>query len=273
MKRNQIAGDKGVAPTRPKGILALGWACLESAASGRTEHRPTSIDYPDTLVRRASFTAGGGLGWRLSALTTPRARPAAWKIVVVTGAPSWAEYWAPVLAALPQNREMIVVDRPGFAASEPAGCVLDIRDQARALAPLLDGAPGQKVLLVGQSYGAAIATLMAAARPRKVAAVALLSSYLGEPGPTARWLVRTGSRFLNTIPRDLRNAVMEVSHQPPQMTHMREALGRLRAPVHLIHGDQDDFAPIETARAFAGAVATRCPMRFHCVPGANHFLN
>ena len=262
-----------MAGKRPKGILALFWACLESAASGRTEHRPTSTDYSDTVVRRITFTAGGGLGWRLSALTTPRPRPAPWKIVVITGAPSWAEYWAPALAALPRNREMIVVDRPGFAASEPAECVLDIRDQARALAPLLEAAPGQKILLVGQSYGAAIAALMAAARPRRVAAVVLLSSYLGEPGPTARWLVRVGSRFLNMIPRDLRNAVMEVSHQPPQMALVREALARLRAPVHVIHGEVDDFAPIETASAFAGAIRTRRPVRFQRVAGANHFLN
>ncbi len=269
----RAAGDRRVAARRPQGILALFWACLESAARGRTEHRSISDAYPDTVVRRIAFTAGGGFGWRLSALTTPRSRPAPWKIVVVTGAPSWAEYWAPALAALPQDREMIVVDRPGFAASEPAECVLDIRDQARALAPLLEAARGQKILLVGQSYGAAIASLMAGARPRRVAAVALLSSYLGEPGPTARWLVRVGSRFLNVIPRDLRNAVMEVSHQPPQMAHMREAVARLRAPVHVIHGDMDDFAPIETASAFAGAMTTRRPVRFHSVAGANHFLN
>ncbi|MBA3811225.1 MAG: hypothetical protein H0X27_06190, partial [Caulobacteraceae bacterium] len=87
---------------RPSGVLALGWACLESAVHGRTEHRPTDADYPDSVVRRMSFSAGGGLGWRISALTTPRARVAPWKIVVVPGAPSWAEYWAPVLAALPQ---------------------------------------------------------------------------------------------------------------------------------------------------------------------------
>ena len=117
----------------------------------RTEHAPTSADYPDSMVRRTSFLAGGGHGWRLSALETPRDKPTPWKIVVVTGAPSWAEYWAPVMAALPADRQMVVVDRPGFAASEPLDCVQDIRIQAEALAPLLDAAPGQKVLLVGQS--------------------------------------------------------------------------------------------------------------------------
>ena len=262
-----------MSPKRATGVLALGWACFESAATGRTEHRPTSADYPETVVRRTTFTAGSGLGWKISALETPREHPAPWKIVVITGAPSWAEYWAPVMAALPQDREMIVVDRPGFAASEPATCVPDIRLQAQALLPVLETAPGQKVLLVGQSYGAAIATLMASMAPKPLAGVVLLSSFLGEFGPTARWLVDLGSKVLSLIPRDLRHAVMEVSGQAGQLSHMREALRRLRVPMHVIHGDQDDFAPIALAETLVKETRTRAPIRFERVPGANHFLN
>lgn len=258
---------------RASGVLALGWACFESAATGRTEHRPTSADYPKSVVRRTTFIAGGGLGWKISALETPREHPAPWKIVVITGAPSWAEYWAPVMAALPADREMIVVDRPGFAASEPATCVPDIRLQAQALLPVLEAAPGQRVLLVGQSYGAAIATVMAGMSPRKLAGVVLLSSFLGEFGPTARWLVDLGRKVLHLIPRDLRHAVMEVTGQASQLTHMRESLMRLRVPVHVIHGDQDDFAPITLAETLVKDTRTRAPIRFACVAGANHFLN
>lgn len=258
---------------RPQGVLSVGWACFTSAASGRTEHVPTSDDYPDSVVRRVWFDAGGGLGWKLSAITTPRSKPAPWKIVVVTGAPSWAEYWAPALAALPQDREMIVVDRPGYASSEPIEYVGDIAVQARALAPLLEAKPGQKVLLVGQSYGAAIASLMAAGNPRKVAALVLLSGYFGESGPTARWLLDMGSKLLKVIPRDLRHAVIEVTNQRGQLDGVRAALTRLKAPVHVIHGDKDDFAPIEIAERLVAETRTRRPMRFERVPGANHFLN
>lgn len=258
---------------RATGVIALGWACFESAATGRTEHRPTSADYPESVVRRTSFTAGAGLGWKISALETPRERPAPWKIVVITGAPSWAEYWAPVLAALPQDREMLVIDRPGFAASEPATCVPDIRLQAQALMPAIDAAPGQKVLLVGQSYGAAIATVMASMAGKQLAGVVMLSSFLGEFGPTAKWLVELGGKVLNLIPRDLRHAVMEVTGQANQLTHMRQALARLRVPVHVIHGDQDDFAPSALAEALARETRSRFPVRFELVAGANHFLN
>lgn len=251
----------------------MGWAAVEAAARGRTEHVPTASDYPDHVVRRTSFIAGGGHGWHISALETPRAVSAPWKVVVITGAPSWAEYWAETLSEAPQDREMVVVDRPGFAGSQPHHAVTDIRIQAEALAPLLEARPGQKVLLVGQSYGAAIASIMAERNPRKVAGLVLLSGFFGEAGPTARWLLGLGARALKLIPRDLRNAVIEVTGQQPQLLHARRALARLRVPIHMIHGDKDDFAPLEVAERLAAETLTRRPIRVVRTEGATHFLN
>jgi pimeloyl-ACP methyl ester carboxylesterase len=258
---------------RPKGLLAMGWASVESAVRGRTEHAPTSASYPDSVVRRTSFRAGGGHGWTISALETPRETPPPWKIVVITGAPSWAEYWAETLAALPQDRQMIVVDRPGYAASEPAEPVTDIRVQAQALAPVLDAPRGQKVMLVGQSYGAAIAALMAEANPGKVESLVLLSGFFADTGPTSRWLLDVGSKALKVIPRDLRHAVVECTGQRPQLDYAKRALARLTIPIHMIHGDKDDFAPIEAAERLAAETITRRPIQFMRTPGANHFLN
>ncbi len=251
----------------------MGWACFECAATGRSEHAPTSADYPETVLRRTSFVAGGGHGWRISALETPRERTAAWKIVVITGAPSWAEYWAETMAELPQAYQMVVVDRPGYAGSEPLHPVPDIRVQAEALAPVLKGAPGQRVLLVGQSYGAAIASIMAAQNPGKVASLVLLSGFFGETGPTSKWLLDVGSKALKMIPRDLRHAVIEASGQRAQLAHAKRALMQLTIPIHMIHGDKDDFAPIETAERLARETPTRRPIRFVRTAGANHFLN
>jgi pimeloyl-ACP methyl ester carboxylesterase len=250
----------------------MGWAAIEAAARGRTEHVPT-VHYPEHVVRRTSFIAGGGHGWRISALETPRDKPAPWRIVVITGAPSWAEYWSETLSELPQDREMIVVDRPGFAASEPLHPVPDIRVQAEALAPLLKPQRGQKILLVGQSYGAAIASIMADQNPGKVAGLVLLSGFFGEAGPTARWLLDVGSKALKVIPRDLRNAVIEVTGQKPQLRHAKRALSRLNIPIHMIHGDKDDFAPLEVAEKLAADTVTRSPIRVVRTEGATHFLN
>jgi pimeloyl-ACP methyl ester carboxylesterase len=256
---------------RPKGVWAMGLSAFQCAIEGRREHVPTSEEYPETVVKRISFESGGGYGWRISGLATPRERPAAWKIVVVTGAPSWAEFWAPTLAALPEDREMIVLDRPGFAHSEPFECVPDIATQAEALLPVLDAAPNQRVLLVGQSYGAAIATLMASKRPTDVAGLVLLSGFFGEAGPTARFWVNVGSKVLGLIPRDLKHATMEVLGQRRQLHPVFELLSLYPLLITFVHGDKDDFAPIEVARRVART--TLVPSKFIEVKGADHFLN
>jgi pimeloyl-ACP methyl ester carboxylesterase len=168
---------------------------------------------------------------------------------------------------------MVVVDRPGFGASEPADHVPDLEVQALALSPLLQAAPGQKILLVGQSYGAAIATLMARRYGRRVRGLVLLSGYYGEPGPTARWLLDTGGKALGLIPRDLRNAVLEVTGQPEQLGPVRRALGELRTPIHLIHGDRDDFAPLDAAERLMAGIKARHSIRLTRVEGADHFIN
>jgi pimeloyl-ACP methyl ester carboxylesterase len=41
----------------------------------------------------------------------------------------------------------------------------------------------------------------------------------------------------------------------------------------VIHGEQDDFAPIAVAKLFAAEALVGRPARFEAVPGANHFLN
>lgn len=250
----------------------MGWACVCCALTGRTEHASVAALYPDHLVRRIRVEGGGDHGWMLSALASPRATAAPWKFVVITGAPSWAEYWAPVVTSLPADREMIVVDRPGYGASEPQEAVLDIQVQAETLSPLLDGPADQKVLLIGQSYGAPIAAVMAQMRPDRVRSLVLLSSYLGEPGPTAKSLVDAGAHMLMVLPRDLRNAVQEILGQPAQLERAKESLRALRVPIHLIHGDQDDFAPLEAAERLAAEMVTTLPIQFRRVKGADHFL-
>lgn len=240
-----------------------------AACAADVERYPTSADYPAGVMKRIPIQAAGH-PWRLSALETPRAAP--WKVVVITGTPSWSEYWAPVLAALPEPYTMIVADRPGFALSEPRAVVGSIADQAEALSALLDAAPGQKVILVGQSYGAPIAALMAARYPDRVQALVLMSPFFGERGRTARRLTGLGGMVRPMLPRDLKNSIAEVRGQAPQLPAARAALVGLRVPVVVMHGEADTFVPIASARALAASRGT-APTAMVAVPAGDHFLN
>lgn len=220
-------------------------------------------------MTRATVQAAGH-PWKLSTLRTPRAAP--WKVVVITGTPSWSEYWAPVLAALPARFTMVVADRPGFALSEPREAVGAISDQAEALSVLLDAAPGQRIMLVGQSYGAPIATLMAARYPDRVQALVLMSPFYGDRGRTARRLTGLGGMMRPMLPRDLKNSIAEVRGQAPQLPAARAALTGLTIPVVVLHGEADTFVPIAAARALATGRGS-APTAMVAVPGGDHFLN
>jgi pimeloyl-ACP methyl ester carboxylesterase len=248
---------------------SLAAACVANVETDGDQRFPVSSDYPPGTMERINFSAGVAEAWRLSALRTPDRPDADWKIVIITGTPSWSEYWAPTIAGAPTNREVIVADRPGFSLSEPRGAVRDLAAQADALAPMLETRPGQRVLLVGQSFGAPVATLMAQRHPEQVAAVLLVSSFFGEKGATARRLFGVGRIVRPVLPRDLRNSITEVLAQDAQLPAVFAALSGLSQPVVFVHGDTDTFVPLTSAQRIS-AQHNRTLVE---VPGGDHFLN
>jgi len=247
--------------------------CLSACAIGTSEDEsdrfPTSSAYPAGTMERIEFTAGVPEGWRISALQTPARPQASWKVVIITGTPSWSEYWAPTIAGLPETRELIVADRPGFRTSEPEDAVRDLAKQADALAPMLEAREGQRILLVGQSFGAPVATLMAQRYPDQVDAIVLVSAYFGDRGPTARRLFGTGRLVQGMLPRDFRNSIVEMTAQTEQLPAVWTALRGLNQPIVFIHGDADTFVPIEADQR----IANEYGHTLITVPDGDHFLN
>lgn len=251
------------------GAAATLAACAIGTADDDNDRFPTSSAYPPGTMERIELTAAVPEAWRLSALQTPPRSEATWKIVIITGTPSWSEYWAPVIAALPPNREIIVADRPGFRSSEPDGAVRDLAKQADALAAMLQVRAGERVLLVGQSFGAPVATLMASRYPNQVQALVLMSPYFGDRGPTANRMIGAGRLFHAILPRDMRNSITEVVAQTDQLPSVWQALRSLRQPVIFVHGDDDTFVPYAASQRIAAEYAHT----LITVPGGDHFLN
>jgi pimeloyl-ACP methyl ester carboxylesterase len=248
--------------------LALA-ACAIGTADDENDRFPTSSSYPPGTMERTTFTATVPEDWRISALATPARAEATWKVVIITGTPSWSEYWAPTIAALPDSREMIVADRPGFRDSEPEGAVRDLAKQADALAAMLEVHPGERVLLVGQSFGAPLATLMAQRYPDRVHALVLVSPFFGDRGPTASRMIGAGRLFHGMLPRDMRNSITEVVAQTDQLPAVWAALRGLNQPIVFIHGDDDTFVPLEASQR----IAAEYGHTLITVPGGDHFLN
>lgn len=249
-------------------LCALVAACAANA-SDENDRFPTSSAYGADVMVRTTFTAGVPEAWRISSLHTPERPDATWKVVIITGTPSWSEYWAPTIAAAPANREVIVADRPGFSLSEPRDAVRDLAHQADALAPMLETHPGERVVLIGQSFGAPVATLMAQRHRDKVQAVVLVSPFFGDRGPTARRLIGVGSWVRPILPRDMRNSIAEISGQADQLPAVWTALRGLDQPLVFIHGDNDSFVPLAASQR----IAADYNHTLITVPDGDHFLN
>jgi pimeloyl-ACP methyl ester carboxylesterase len=251
-------------------IAALAFsACAIGTSEDDNDRFPTSSSYPPGTMERIDFVAGVPEHWRISALQTPARPDATWKVVIITGTPSWSEYWAPTIADLPATREMIVADRPGFRSSEPEDAVRELAKQADALAPMLNARPGERVLLVGQSFGAPVATLMAQRYPDRVQALVLVSPFFGDRGPTARRMIGAGRLFQGVLSRDLRNSIREITAQTDQLPAVWSALRGLDQPLVFVHGDQDTFVPLEASQR----IAAEYGHTLVTVPGGDHFLN
>jgi pimeloyl-ACP methyl ester carboxylesterase len=256
-------------PLLPALAVLILSACAIGTADDDNDRFPTSSSYPPGTMERTAFTAPVPEAWRISALATPARTDATWKVVIITGTPSWSEYWAPTIAALPTNREIIVADRPGFRTSEPEGAVRDLTKQADALAAMLETRPGERVLLVGQSFGAPVAALMASRYPDRVHALVLVSPFFGDRGPTARRMIGAGRLFHGVLSRDMRNSITEVVAQTEQLPAVWTALRGLEQPIVFIHGDDDTFVPLEASQR----IAAEYGHTLVTVPGGDHFLN
>jgi pimeloyl-ACP methyl ester carboxylesterase len=250
-------------------LKALPLAFLLSACVSEGNRFPTSNAYPVDTMKRVALTSAVPEGWALSALTTNHPN-APWKLVIITGTPSWSEYWAPTLAGAPDGLEIIVADRPGFKGSGPEQAVTDVATQARALSILLEPTnPNQRVILAGQSYGGPISTLMAANNPDKVAGLILVSAFFGERGPTIHGLSFAGSIGGGLVGRDMQNGLAELRNQKPQLPTIFAALDGLTLPIVVLHGAKDTFVPIAAAQR----LATRIRAPLINVPKGDHFLN
>jgi uncharacterized protein len=114
----------------------------------------------------------------------------------------------------------------------------EVRDVRAAISTIRDRAPGRPTVLCGWSFGANVA-LREALDDDRVRALALI----GMP-------LRPNDLTLPPVPG-------------------AEVLRRMRRPVLVLSGENDEYCPPEDARAFADAFPNG---RFHLVEGVDHYL-
>ncbi|HUZ66244.1 MAG TPA: alpha/beta hydrolase [Beijerinckiaceae bacterium] len=225
-------------------------------------------------------------------------------LVLLHGIGGNAESWTAAMAALAPRFDAIAWDAPGYGESDPLAAYSPVpADYAAILERLLEAMGWRRIILAGHSLGCLFAGAFAAARPERVAALALLSPALGyrvapgaplPPNVQARidGLERLGPATFaaKSAPRlvyrpGTKPAIVErveramAAVRPDGYAQAVRALGagdlladapRIAAPTLVAVGTQDVVTPPANARLLYKALCN--PVGFEEVPDSGHAL-
>lgn len=205
-------------------------------------------------------------------------------LVLIHGAGGNAATWSSVLPTFGTAR-VHAVDLPGRGSSD----VPAVDSAAAAVAPALSSAP-DGALLVGHSYGGAVAIEAALAEPERWAGLVLVSSGARlKVAPqilqqvavaTADAPFRLDFAFGEATPRAvIEDYARTSSHTPPPTTladwracdgfDQRSRLGALKLPVLVVYGSEDRLTPGRFQEKLVAALPSG---RSVVVDGAGHML-
>lgn len=200
--------------------------------------------------------------------------PAGRSVLFIHGSPGRASDWAPFLGSVPVGQRRLAVDRPGFGQSGPGAPVVALTDQASAIAPLLE--PEQRpVIVIGSSYGGAVALQLAASHPDIVSGVLLV----GSPADPAREETHPVQRLAATravrgiLPEPLAHSNAELMALPRELEALGQRLGRIQAPVTILQGLDDTLVPAENATYLVRRLDGAKHRRVILVERTGHFLH
>jgi pimeloyl-ACP methyl ester carboxylesterase len=198
-------------------------------------------------------------------------------VLFIHGSPGewqgWVNYLAdPELAA---RARLIAVDRPGFGGSGAGDAERSLEQQCRDMEPLLEQAsPGQRVILVGHSFGGPIICRMAMDHPDIITDIIILAGSIDPGQEHTKWYQYPAdwAVFRWMVPRELVTANREIRALKGGLNEMLPRWPEIHQRVTLIQGEADDLVPPENADFAERMMTNARPLEIIRLPGMNHFL-
>lgn len=230
------------------------------------------IDDPDDLgLRRRTLPARDGrppISYLTAGASSGR------RIVFIHGSPGAGEEWGPFLINVPAAQFRIAPDRPGFGSSEVDEPVGDLAAQAESIRPLLGPEGSAKAVLVGYSYGGALALRTAIDNPGRVGAILLVGSAADPDQEEVHPLqaVAATEIFAQLLPSELANSNAELLALKPQLERLEDDLPRLNVPVSIMQGLRDTLVPPQNAEYLQSKLTSNASPRTVLIEDGDHFL-
>ena len=218
-----------------------------------------------------SFDAGGT---PIHAAET--GNPAGPLVLFVHGTPGgWRDFsYVMADAVLAARARLCSVDRPGWGGSAESGLVTSLAAQAGALRAVLEAHPKNlPAVVVGHSLGGPVAARLALDAPELVDALVLVAASIDPELEETTWYQALGRTWLirPLVPEMLTRADDEIRPLQGELEALLPLWGTLRAPVFVLHGEEDALVPVANAD-FAARLVTNAPLALERIPGQGHLI-
>ncbi len=199
-------------------------------------------------------------------------------LLLIHGAPGgWFGYMNMLDDTLLQKHFRIVaVDRLGYGKSrwKNLRAVTSIQKQAAGLRMALEQiSPQAPVILVGRSYGAAIAAQVALDSPEKISHLFMIAPPIDPEKEKIFWFAKAARlRVVQWfLPRSFAVATAEKFSHAAELREMKPHWQNLNVPVTILQGGKDWIAD-PTNLDFARKYITCKKARFFFLPSAGHYI-
>jgi len=199
-------------------------------------------------------------------------------IFFIHGAPSSLSYYRDYMtdSTLLQKASMFAVDRAGYGYSGLGKPEPSIQKQVEMIVPVLDSLNKvhHPVIVVGASYGTAIACRLTMDHPELVDGLVLIAPALAPGEEKVYWFTPyIETPLLNWIvPRMLQSANTEKIHHKEELTKMLPLWSNIKVPVIYLQGSNDELV-YTTNAAFAKSHLTQAPyLDIEMIPGRGHLI-
>jgi pimeloyl-ACP methyl ester carboxylesterase len=251
--------------------------------------RPRDVSWPDSLEfiyhpEYSWFTTVDGVRVHYQEAGDEQAPP----VILIHGFISSNLVWSPILLSLARKGfRVIAPDLPGYGYSDkPADARYTIAEQARAIIGLMDELQIKKAMVVGASYGGAIAATMAIDYPERVEKLILVGAVSNDDAKKnfllrvsclpligdiatplflgSRWILRKRMQNMyRRMQKPINERMIAARHHLLATANTHRAMIRtarawsanriqreaslIRQPTMLVWGDADDHIPLTNA--------------------------
>lgn len=196
-------------------------------------------------------------------------------LLLIHGAPgAWYGYISYLSDTLLHKKfTLISVDRPGYHKSRLGGKVLSITDQADLISNVFCGDTTRQVYILGRSYGAPIAAVLAARFPKQVKGLMLVAPAVNPELEKFWWfsgLIRVPPlRWI--LPSPIKTASDEKHVHTRELYAIKPYWSHIQCPTAILQGKADWIVKPENA-LYADSALTNAPHKLYMLDGVQHLV-